>query len=255
MTAPILYIDEAAFITDMQEVFGSAQPILSTARKQAKANDYPFFITVTSTPNGVSGSGFWFYDRVNNAIDTDLLFDENEKWVNNAEELISDPSKNSFLKTRYIWKEDPTKDEKWYIEQCRELSDQRKINQELDLVFVGTSHCIFEDDLLSEFKAHKPKTQLACPYGTNLTIYEPNLNKDDFYLIGVDTARSLTGAFNSIEVFSFTDFEQIAEFNYRLGSFNRFGEIIDHIFRWLAKQVGDNIIVAVENNTIKTGGS
>jgi hypothetical protein len=250
LTAPILYIDEAAFITDMREVFGSAQPILSTARKQAKSNNYPYFIIVTSTPNGTAGSGSWFFDRVTNAIDTDLLFDENEKWVENKETLIADPSKNAFLKTRYHWSEDPTKDEKWYIEQCRELSDQRKVNQELDLVFVGTSNCIFEDDLLSEFDGKKSKTLLACPHGTNLTIYKTDLNKDDFYLIGVDTARSLTGAFNSIEVFSFTDFEQIAEFNYRLGSFNKYGEIIDHIFRWLARQIGENIILAIENNTI-----
>jgi hypothetical protein len=50
LTAPILYIDEAAFITDMGEVFGSAQPILSTARGQAKKNNYPYFILISSTP-------------------------------------------------------------------------------------------------------------------------------------------------------------------------------------------------------------
>jgi len=34
----------------MREVFGSAQPILSTARTQAAKNNYPYFIAVTSTP-------------------------------------------------------------------------------------------------------------------------------------------------------------------------------------------------------------
>jgi len=234
----------------MSEVFGSAQPILSTAREQAAKNKYPYMILISSTPNGVSGSGFWYYDRYQNAVDTDLLFDENDKWTKNSKELIADPSKNAFLKTRFHWSEDPKKDQQWYIEQCRELSDQRKINQELDLIFVGTSNCIFEDDLLSQFKAQKPKTQVSSPYETNLTVYEPNLDKNDYYIIGVDTARSLTGAFNSIEVFSFAYFEQIAEFNYRLGSFSKYGEIIDFVFRWLAKQVGDNIILAIENNTI-----
>ncbi len=165
--------------------------------------------------------------------------------------MINDPSKNAFLKTRYHWSEDPDKDEVWYQKQCRELSDQRKVNQELDLIFVGTSNCIFEDDLLSQFKAQKPKAQVSCPYETNLTVYETDLNENDYYVIGVDTARSLTGAYNSIEVFSFAKFQQIAEFNYRLGSFNKYGEIIDFIFRWISKKTGgDNIILAIENNTI-----
>ena len=234
----------------MREVFGSAQPILSTARAQAAKNNYPYMILVTSTPNGVSGTGEWFYDRWQNGVDSDLLFDENDKWVDNSQTLINDPTKNGFIKTRFHWSEHPQKDHEWYLAQCRELSDQRKINQELDLIFVGTSNCIFEDDLLSKFKAQKPKDLIRCPYETNLTLYKKNLDRNDYYLIGVDTARSLTGAYNSIELFSFAHFEQVAEFNYRLGSFNKYGEIIDFIFRWLYKQVGMNIILAVENNTI-----
>jgi len=235
----------------MREVFGSAQPILSTAREQAKSNKYPFMILVTSTPNGAGGgTGEWFYDRYQNSVDTDILFDEDNKWVDSSQKLINDPTKNGFLRTRFHWSEDPRKDENWYQEQCRELSDKRKINQELDLIFVGTSNCIFDDDLLSDFKSKKHIDMLNCPYETNLIIYKNNLNKNDYYLIGVDTARSLTGAYNSIEIFSFARFEQIAEFNYRIGSFNKYGEIIDFIFRWLHRQVGDNIILAIENNTI-----
>ena len=196
------------------------------------------------------GSGEWYYSRYQNAVNSDLTFDENEQWVDNAEKLIADPSKNGFVKTKFHWSEDPKKDQQWYIQQCRELSDKRKINQELDLIFVGTSNCIFDDDLLSAFKSQKPIGMLNCPYETNLVVYEENLNPNDYYLIGVDTARSLSGAYNSVEVFSFANFNQIAEFNYRIGSFNKYGEIIDAIFRWLYQQVGDNIILAIENNTI-----
>jgi len=235
----------------MFEVFGSAQPILSTAREQAKKNNYPYLMLITSTPNGAGGgTGSWFYDRYENSVNTDLLFDENEQWTPNKETIINDPSKNGFLRTRFHWSEDPRKDQAWYIEQCRELSDKRKINQELDLIFVGSSNCIFEDELLSEFKSHNHIQLYSCPYETNLVVYEKDLNKNDYYLIGVDTARSLTGAFNSIEVFSFAKFNQIAEFNYRLGSFTKYGEIIDAVFRWLFSQVAGNIIIAIENNTI-----
>ena len=92
---------------------------------------------------------------------------------------------------------------------------------------------------------------IDCPHETSLVVYKQDLNPNDFYLIGVDTARSLGGAYNSIEVFSFANFEQVAEFNFRLGSFNKYGEIISFIFKWLSSKIGNrNIILAIENNTI-----
>jgi len=213
---------------------------------------------VTSTPNGIEGDGKWFHERWTGCVASDLVFtkenpeDTYESWVEDSDIIVNDPGKNGFLQTEYHWSEDPTKSDDWYQEQCRELSDARKVNQELDLKFVGTSNCIFEDDLLSKFEPQIPIGIHYCPYETNLVIYEKNLNPNDYYIIGVDTARSLSGAsaYNSIEVFSFAKFHQIAEFNYRLGSFTKYGEIIDAIFRWLRKQVGDNIFLAIENNTI-----
>jgi len=256
LTSPVLYIDESAFITDMGEVFGSAQQVLSKAREQAKLNGYPYFIAISSTPNGIEGSGSWFFNRWTNGIESDLLFEKdlkspkNENWVENADLIASDPSKNGFINVRYHWSEDPTKNQEWYQNQCRELSDQRKVNQELDLIFVGSSNCIFDDDLLSQFKAQEKVELVSCPHETSLVVYENNLSQNDYYLIGVDTARSLGGAYNSIEIFSFAKFNQIAEFNFRLGSFTKYGQIIEFIFRWLQRQVGNNIILAIENNTI-----
>jgi hypothetical protein len=256
LTSPVLYIDESGFISDMGEVFGSAQQVLSKAREQAKLNGYPFFIAISSTPNGIEGSGAWFFNRWTNGIESDLLFEKdlnspkNENWVENADLIAMDPSKNGFISVRYHWSEDPTKNQEWYQNQCRELSDQRKVNQELDLIFVGSSNCIFDDDLLSQFKAQEKIELVSCPHETSLVVYENNLNPNDYYLIGVDTARSLGGAYNSIEIFSFFKFNQVAEFNFRLGSFTKYGQIIDYIFRWLQRQVGNNIILAIENNTI-----
>ncbi len=256
LTSPILYVDEAAHIPDMGEIFGSAQQILSKAREQARKNNYPYFILITTTPNGIEGTGEWFYNRWSNGVESDILFDTNddnpliEKWIDDPDPILNDPSKNGFVKVKYHWTEDPTKNDEWYREQCRELSDQRKINQELDLAFVGSSNCIFDDDLLAKFKGSKSIETVNCPYETNLVVYEKDLNPNDYYIIGVDTARSLSGAYNSIEIFSFANFQQIAEFNYRLGSFTKYGEVIDFVFRWLFKQVQHNIIIAIENNTI-----
>jgi len=89
------------------------------------------------------------------------------------------------------------------------------------------------------------------PHETYMSVFEKELNPNDYYIIGVDTARSLTGAYNAVEIFSFYEFNQIAEFNYRLGSFTKYGEIIDAIFRWLRSKINNNnIIITIENNTI-----
>lgn len=257
LSSPILYVDEPAFIPDMHEVFGSAQPILSTAREQAKKNNYPYFIGLSCTPNGIEGAGKWFYERWSNGIESDLLFEpdpnnpKNERWIKDPQRVIKDPSKNGFIRVKYHWSEDKKKDTSWYNEQCRELSDKRKVNQELDLIFVGSSNCIFDDELLASFEATPKVNLIDCPHETNMVVYKKDLNPNDYYLIGVDTARSLGGAYNSIEVFSFSKFEQVAEFNFRLGSFNKYGQIIDFIFRWIQTQIGNsNIILAIENNTI-----
>lgn len=257
LSSPILYVDEPAFIPEMANVFGSAQPILSKAREQAAKNNYPYFIALSCTPNGIEGDGKWFYERWSNAIDSELLFEKDpdlpniENWIADLDSHVNDPSKNGFIRVRYHWSEDTTKSADWYQNQCRELSDQRKVNQELDLIFVGSSNCIFDDDLLSQFKAQEKVELVQCPHETSLVVYEDQLDPNDYYLIGVDTARSLGGAYNSIEVFSFAKFNQIAEFNFRLGSFSKYGLIIDFIFRWLSSKIGNtNIILAIENNTI-----
>lgn len=50
LTAPVLYIDEAAHIPHMRLAYGAAQPTLSRAREQARKNKYPYFILITTTP-------------------------------------------------------------------------------------------------------------------------------------------------------------------------------------------------------------
>ncbi len=251
LTSPILYIDEAAFIRDMSDIFASAQQTLSKAREQAEANGYPFLQLVTSTPNGTTSIGKWFYDRWQGAIDEKLIYDNDGKLVENYKEILNDPTKNTYVKIKYHWSEDPTKNEKWYQEQCQEISDQRAINQELDLIFVGTQYCIFDDNTLSSFKRKKPIDSIYTPHNATLNIFTNNFNQYDYYLIGADTAESLQGAYCAIQIFNFHKFNQIAELQYRYGSYNAFGKDIDFVFRWLLKQVGiDNIILCVENNTI-----
>lgn len=62
LTIPCLYVDEAAFIRYIDQIWMSAQPTLSTASGQALKYGYPTWSLMTSTPNGTAGIGKFFYD-------------------------------------------------------------------------------------------------------------------------------------------------------------------------------------------------
>ncbi len=258
LTVGILYIDEAAFIKYMAEIFGAAQQTLSKAREQNMKYGYPYFMLVTSTPNGSQGDGEWFYNRWTNGVESDDLFvtdpdnPELEIWNPDMDisKAVADPEKNTFVRVRYHWSEDPNKDEQWYREQCQELDDQRKINQELDLLFVGTSACIFDDETLAAFQPINPVSHLPCPHSSKLRLFSDTIDKSDYYIIGADTAQSLAGAFCAVEIFGFRNFTQLGELHAKFGSYTHYGEVIHFVFQWLYKQVGPRIILSIENNTI-----
>jgi len=256
LSVPIIYIDEVAFISHMEEIYGAAQPTLSKAREQAIRNGYPYMILMTSTPNGVDGDGKFFYEMYDRAIESDNLFVMNkdtgiEEWSDSCDEIVNDASKNSFIRIKYHWSEDPTKDLEWYEKQKKELNfNQRKINQELDLLFVGGDNCIFDDDTLQRLVFVNRDSVIDLKHQTKLDLFTSNFDQKDYYLIGIDTASSIKGAFNSIEIFSYKDFNQIGEMNVRLGSLVKYGEVIDDLFKWLYKIVGQRILLGIENNSI-----
>jgi len=257
LTIPILYIDEAAFIPHMDKIYSAAQPTLSKAREQATKHGYPYFQLITSTPNGIYGSGEWFYKRYSNGIESDELFIELdtgfENWNPNIDidQKLLDLSKNSFIRVSYHWSEDPTKSEKWYNEQVRELDDERKVNQELDLIFVGASNCIFSDKILGQFKKQQNYEIVNFSRSqTDMKVFKKFIDPMDYYIIGVDSASSTKGAFDSIEIFTFKNFEQVAEINVKLGSLTKYGQLVDDVFQWLYKIVNNRIILAIENNSI-----
>jgi len=260
LTAPILYIDEGAFIgsnnSGMTEIYGSAQSTLSKAREQAKRLGRPTFTLVTSTPNGTVGVGKWFYNRYTNAVDSNLFFDrETGIWIPkiNKKEIMSSTDNNRYVKVKYHWSEDPTKTQEWYDDQCAEIADQRTINQELDLIFIGSSNCIFTDEILSDFKSINVASSILTPNLASLDIFTNQFDPNDYYLIGCDTAESLMGNYCVIEIYSFKDFHQVAELQFKYGSYTKFGQDIDFVFRWLLKKIDNNIqniILCNENNSI-----
>ncbi len=252
LTAPILYIDECAFIRHIGIAYRSAQPIISKASQQAIANNYPSFIAITSTPNGTFAEGEFFYNMWNNSVKSDDIFDEQGNFVSNADTVVAEPSLNGFINVSYHWSEDPSKDQEWYEKQKRELNfDTRSINQELDLLFIGSTSCIFDDDFLSKLSPQKPIDVLELTHFSKLKLYE-HINSTNYYIIGVDTAKSLTGDFCAIEVFSYKDFKQVGEYFGRIGSLTKYSEVVEQVIRYVARNSNNRFILAIENNSIGT---
>lgn len=256
LSIPVIYVDEVAFIPHIHEIYGAAQPTISKAREQAIKNGYPYFILMSSTPNGVDDKGKFFYEMYDKAVESDNLFVADsesgiEDWAESADDVIADKSKNSFVRVRYHWSEDATKNIEWYEQQKKELNfNTRQINQELDLLFVGGTDCIFDDETLQKFVYVKRDAVIDLKHQAKLDIFQTDFDQKDYYLVGVDTASSIKGAFNAIEIFTYKDFRQVAEMNVRLASSTKYGEVLDDLFKWLYKIVGTRILLCIENNTI-----
>jgi hypothetical protein len=130
LSSPILYVDEVAFIRHMETAWGSAAPVLAKAREQARKYGYKDLILLSSTPNGTESDGKFFYDMWSNAIDSDEIYDENEKLIIDAQSIVNSPSKNGFVAIRFHWSED--RDEAWYLNQCKDLNfNSRRIKSVL----------------------------------------------------------------------------------------------------------------------------
>ena len=258
LTVPIITIDECAFVSKIEQAYGAATPAISKAREQALKNGYPTFTTIISTPNGTVGDGEFFYKLYTNAIDSDEIYysnDEednpygNEELINNHMEIMDDQTRNGFVKVDYLWNEDPTKNEKWFQKMKQDLNfDTRRINQEINCLFVGSTGCIFDDDLLSQMVPKKPIEVVRLPHMSKLNIYR-ELDSLDYLIVGVDTAKSLTGDYTAIEIYGYRDFEQVAEYTGRLGSLSKFKDVVKAVVDYLIETMGDRIILAIENNS------
>ena len=188
-----------------------------------------------------------------NAIGADGIFDDNDQFIEDADDFVNHPERNGFVRVRFHWSEDPQKDEEWYNQQKKDLNfDTRLINQELDLVFVGSTSCIFDDDYLSKLTPQKPIDRIKLKHGAtmNLFVNRNNLDKTDFLLIGCDTAKSLAGDYSAIEIFSYGTFTQIGEYFDRLGSLTKYSDIIMQLVDILEPLMNNRLILCIENNSI-----
>lgn len=253
LSNPIVIMDEVAFIPHAEVVWAAVQPSLSAAKIHAKRNGYPTGVIFTTTPNG--GGENFFYKVFSNAVQFDDIYDyENEVLYEGYQEEFEKDGKNAFLSLTLHWSE--TRSQEWYEAQKKELNyDQRKINQELDLVFLGSENSIFSDDIIMKFVPKKALYSFDLSFRSKFYLFVDELPKDGYYILGVDTASStgINSDFSAMVLIDgFTGIE-LGYFKHRFNVLKHYGVVIKETIHYLGEMYGldsDNFKVVVERNNV-----
>ena len=194
-----LVIDEAAFIKFIDVAWTAIVPALSTNQKQARDAGVPFGTVLLSTPNKSVGVGKWFFDKYQKASASDR-----------DEEL------DSIFKCHTIhWRNIPelANDPDWYKTQCRLFdNDQKKIQQELELKFLGGEGTFFPEDIVIKLQdLTMEPIQKYKLFGGEVWIFE-NPVPEKMYLIGVDTAPEHGHDKSAITIWDHENLNQVWEY-------------------------------------------
>ena len=222
-----IWIDEAAFI----HLEDHLKAILNTAGytfKIARENNIPYGVVLSTTPNGRTGKGERFY----------------KMWM----ESITDPDRSAYIPVKIHWSEIPVYDDKWYEKQkALNNYDEKSMNQEYELLFLGSSDSIFPDDtikrLQDESLASIPISETTLPDGYIYWFEE--VDNDKRYVVGIDTATSSGTDYSAIEVINYDTGEQVAEGMFKCSVIKFCGQYIPTIIDRLK-----NKLLVIESNSV-----
>jgi len=185
-SASILVIDEAAFIQNIDSLWTSAFPILSTGGNAI----------VLSTVNGTYGTGQWFYS----------------KWTEAELKL------NNFNPVELHYTEHPDYLPPEWAEAQRKNLGELKFAQEVLCDFLGSVATFISREIIQKYLdlEHKGISPLCEPKSKRLTdmmwVWKDPI-PGHYYILGVDTAKQGTGKSNStFQMIDVASGEQVVEF-------------------------------------------
>ena len=172
----LLVVDEAAFVPDINEIWASATPALSTGGS----------CIALSTHNGV---GNWFH----------------QQWVG-AEE-----GTNEFNPIYLHWTVHPERDQRWRDEQTKVLGEKLAA-QECDCDFISSGDTVIPPELLMWYKETFVKEPIEkSGFDGNYWKWEyPDYQKS--YMVVADVARGDGSDYSAFHVFDVVNNVQVAEY-------------------------------------------
>ena len=225
-----LVIDEAAFIKHIETAWTAMVPALATSQKQAKQYGVPYGTVILSTPNKTVGVGKWFFERYMRAV----MAAQDENADNNI-----------FKPFTIHWKDvhELSSDPNWYKQQCQMFdNDPKKIQQELELKFLGGEGSFFPEDVTMKLQeVQREPIQKYKIFGGETWVFEPPI-KDRFYIAGVDTAPEHGVDKSAITIWDYETLNQVWEFQGKCPV----KEFVKIVISGISQYPG---LVVVENNS------
>jgi hypothetical protein len=217
----LFVIDEAGFIENIDAVYQACYPTISRAfPKKKNKSGKPFGIIIISTPNGIAGTGKWYFDMYSGALN----------------------KTNKYVPIKVHWSLIPEFDDEWYLDQCMQLNwDYRKIASELELSFVSSGNTYIPSSILDTIGTDEP---IAKDYNDNLWIWEPPI-KGETYVIGVDVAYGDKKDASVISVLKSSTLEQVAEYEDNAIIVDKFADIVIDI-----AELYNNALTNIERNAV-----
>lgn len=214
----LLVIDEAAFIERVEEVYQAAYPTISRAFKSHAGK--PYGIIIISTPNGTSGTGGWYYQMYEGALN----------------------KTNKYIPVKIHWSAVPEYDEEWYLDQCSQLNwNYRSIAAELELSFISSGNTYIPGQILDSIGTVDP---IAKDLNDNLWIFEKPI-PGEVYVAGVDVAYGDRKDSSTIQILKASTLEQVAEYDCNTIIPDDFADIVIDLTRRY-----NNCLVNIERNAV-----
>jgi hypothetical protein len=186
-----LIIDEAAFISNVEEIWISAQQTLATGGGAI----------ILSTPNG---TGNFFH----------------KTWVG-AEE-----KRNRFNTIRLHWSVHPDRNQIWRDKQD-ELLGPKGAAQECDCDFISSGHTVIDGALLQWYNQTTIQEPIEKRDSENLWIWEkPDYSRD--YIVVADVARGDGADYSAFHVIDVESVTQVAEFKGQIST-KEYGNLLVNI--------------------------
>lgn len=231
----LLVVDEAAHAPYIEEAWTGMASTLSKAQLDAKEKGIPYGTIILSTPNKTTGIGGWFY----------------KMWTGAKENT------NGFKPIEIHWSEIPVfkNDPEWYKKQCQMLNnDKRKIAQELELQFIASEDSLFNEETQIQLQTLTNRKDILIRIehvpnvpgeNGNIYIFEEELDRKNFYLIGIDCASAAGKDYSAIEVMEYFSGNQVLEYRGKIDP-----KLFAIIIKYIVQTYCPNSQIIIEN----TGG-
>lgn len=214
----LLVIDEAGIIEKVEEVYQGAYPTISRAFNSIKGK--PYGIILISTPNGTMGTGKWYYEMYNGAVNKD----------------------NKYIPIRVHWSQVPEYDENWYLDQCSQLNwNYRSIASEFELSFVSSGNTYIPGQILDSIAIIEP---IQKANDDHFWVWEYP-RPEEIYVAGVDVAYGDRKDSSTIQILKASTLEQVAEYDCNCITVDNFAEVVIQICRMY-----NNCLVNIERNSV-----